>query len=194
MSASVSSLESHVGYWLRFVSNHVSHAFRLKVESRGVTVAEWVVMRALFDGDGVNPSQVADSIGLTRGAVSKLVDRLAAKDFVRRRSERVDRRYQLVSLTAAGRKLVPILAGLADENDREFFGDLGAEAGAGLIALLKTICHRHGLKGSLSTRDLLSRSGYEQRADENGEGMRGTVRIGQDSLRRGRRTPDGGRH
>jgi len=33
MSASnVSALEDHLGYWLRYVSNQVSHAFSLKVE------------------------------------------------------------------------------------------------------------------------------------------------------------------
>ncbi len=46
-----SALEAHLGYWMRFVSNHVLHAFRLKVESHGVTMAEWVVMRALFEED-----------------------------------------------------------------------------------------------------------------------------------------------
>ena len=40
-----STLEAHVGYWLRFVSNHVSQAFRRKVEARGVSVSEWVAMR-----------------------------------------------------------------------------------------------------------------------------------------------------
>ena len=47
----LSPLESHLGYWLRYVSNHVSHAFALKVAARGVTVAEWVVLRELYDGE-----------------------------------------------------------------------------------------------------------------------------------------------
>jgi DNA-binding MarR family transcriptional regulator len=75
----VSELEAHLGYWLRAVSNHVSHAFKTKVERRGATVAEWVVLRALFDADGVKPSELAAKLGLTRGAISKLVDRLVAK-------------------------------------------------------------------------------------------------------------------
>ena len=45
----LSSLESHLGYWLRYVSNHVSHAFSLKLAARGVTVAEWVVLRELYE-------------------------------------------------------------------------------------------------------------------------------------------------
>ncbi len=147
MTVPVSNLESHLGYWLRLVSNHVSHAFRLKVEARGVTVAEWVVMRALFDCDGLNPSHVADSIGLTRGAVSKLLDRLIAKDLVRCRSERSDRRYQIVGLTASGRRLVPILAELADQNDREFFDHLGAKRSADLLGILRSICQQGGFSG-----------------------------------------------
>jgi DNA-binding MarR family transcriptional regulator len=144
----VSGLESHTGYWLRLVSNQVSHAFRQKVEAHGVTVAEWVVMRALLGLEGVNPSQLAESIGLTRGAVSKLVDRLVKKRLVICRGVKEDRRFQMVSLTEGGESLVPVLAGLADENDREFFGQLAAHEAAELTAVLKRIAGLHGLKGA----------------------------------------------
>ena len=33
----VSLLEAHLGYWLRFVSNQVSHSFSLKLGERGVS-------------------------------------------------------------------------------------------------------------------------------------------------------------
>lgn len=55
----------------------MSHAFSRKVQARGVTVAEWVVLRELYDGDSM-PSALAERLGLTRGAISKLADRLAA--------------------------------------------------------------------------------------------------------------------
>ena len=48
----VSDLTAHLGYWLRYVSNHVSHAFARKVEARGVTVAEWVLLRQLLESGG----------------------------------------------------------------------------------------------------------------------------------------------
>lgn len=144
----VSALEAHVGYWLRFVSNHVSHAFKVKVESHGVTVAEWVVMRALFDADGIKPSELSDRIGLSRGAVSKLVDRLAAKALVACRADPGDRRALVVTLTASGRKLVPVLAALADQNDEEVFGYLAPKERAALVAILEGIVQHHGLKGA----------------------------------------------
>jgi DNA-binding MarR family transcriptional regulator len=141
-----SNLETHLGYWLRFVSNHVSHAFALKLQARDVTVAEWVVLRDLFDGDGIPPSQLADRLGMTRGAISKLADRLITKNLVERTTSTEDRRQQTLSLTAAGRKLVPALSALADRNDAEFFGHLKPAERAALEKMLHDIVRRHDLK------------------------------------------------
>jgi DNA-binding MarR family transcriptional regulator len=144
----VSSLETHLGYWLRLVSNHVSHAFKLKVEVRGVTVAEWVVMRQLLDSGETNPSEVAERLGMTRGAISKLVERLVRKGLVSRVTGERDRRFQRVKLTTEGYRLVPTLAGLADQNDAEFFGHFSAEQTAALVDTLKEIARRRQLKGA----------------------------------------------
>lgn len=146
--ADVSELEAHLGYWLRAVSNHVSHAFKMKMEQHGVTVAEWVVLRALFVRDGVKPSELATTLGLTRGAISKLVDRLAAKELVSVRNDVRDGRAQLVTLKASGRRLVPKLAALADENDAEAFGHLEPEQRAFLLTTLKSIVEHLGLRGA----------------------------------------------
>ncbi|MFT3776137.1 MAG: MarR family transcriptional regulator [Minicystis sp.] len=105
----ISPLDAHLGYWLRFVSNHVSHAFSVKLSGRDVTVAEWVAMRELFEHDSVAPSKLADDLGMTRGAISKLIDWLSAKGLVIREQGEGDRRYQFIGLTAAGRALVPEL-------------------------------------------------------------------------------------
>jgi len=145
-SYSTSSLEDHVGYWLRYVSNHVSHAFARKVETQGVTVAEWVILRHMFDSGAVNPSQLAQSVGLTRGAVSKLVERLCQKQLATRSASTGDRRFQTITLTTAGQKIVPRLAQLADENDREFFGHLPPEQKHSLITLLQDIVRQQGWK------------------------------------------------
>ena len=141
----VSDLEDHLGYWLRGVSNLVSQAFQRKVEAQGVTVAEWVVLRAIFAADTLNPSQLAEQLGMTRGAVSKLVDRVALKGLVLVTAETADRRFQSLKLTATGRKLVPVLAALADANDHEFFGVLSAAQQASLRTLLRELADQHGV-------------------------------------------------
>jgi len=142
----VSDLKVHAGYWLRFVSNHVSHAFARKLLSSEVTVAEWVVMREMFDDEETSPGVLAERIGMTRGGVSKLVDRLASKKLVTRRERNDDRRFQSIALTSAGRRLIPELAALADRNDEEFFHPLSAGERAALIRTMKKLVEAHGLQ------------------------------------------------
>lgn len=119
----VSGLDAHLGYWLRCVSNQVSHAFSRRVEECGVTVAEWVVLRELYDGERT-PSALAEKLGMTRGAISKLAYRLSAKLLIAQRARAADLRSQLLELTDLGRATVPVVAAAADENDEEFFGSL----------------------------------------------------------------------
>ena len=142
----VSDLKKHVGFWLRFVSNHVSHAFARKLLATGVTVAEWVVMREMFDDDQTSPGVLAERIGMTRGGVSKLVDRLVTRKLIARRERSDDRRFQSIALTAAGRRMIPQLAALADRNDDEFFHPLSAKERAVLIRIMKKLVQAHRLQ------------------------------------------------
>jgi DNA-binding MarR family transcriptional regulator len=143
----LSSLESHLGYWIRYVSNHASHTFALKLESHGVTVAEWVVLRELYDSESA-PSAIAERLGMTRGAISKLADRLIDKALIVRRAGAGDRRFQSLALTRQGRAITPKLAALADQNDEEFFADLDLKTREMIAAAMKDIMRRKGLRGA----------------------------------------------
>jgi len=141
----VSSLDSHLGYWLRFVSNHVSHGFAQKLAAKDVTAAEWVVMRMLYGRPPTPPSHLASDIGMTRGAISKLAERLITKMLVVRAADPTDGRAQSLAPTEIGKKLVPQLAKLADANDASFFGSLSAFECTTLERLLKKLIAANGL-------------------------------------------------
>jgi DNA-binding MarR family transcriptional regulator len=147
-SSSVSPLEAHLGYWLRVVSNHVSHRFREKVESRGVTVAEWVVLRKLFDIEPCSPSVLAQGLNLTRGAISKLQERLESKGLLRVDVHPHDGRQQVLLLTRKGKSLVPALAALADENDAACFEVLSEAQRRALQTALEQLVEAHHLHGA----------------------------------------------
>src|SRR5271169_2271050 len=103
-------LTMHIGFWMRLVSNHVSYAFARKLENSGVTVAEWVVLRAMYGGAyTTSPSVVAELTGLTRGAVSKLISRLLKKGLFTRKYSTSDRRFQEIELTKAALAIIPKL-------------------------------------------------------------------------------------
>lgn len=141
-----SHLKSHIGFWLRFVSNHVSQAFARKLQLSGATVAEWVVLREMYGENQSSPGAIADRIGMTRGGMTKLIDRLLAKGLATRHESTGDRRYQEIALTAAGRRLVPSLAALADQNDGEFFNPLSKKERETLLITLQKLVEAHKLQ------------------------------------------------
>jgi predicted transcriptional regulator len=121
-----SDLTAHLGFWLRTVSNHVSYSFAGKLAAKNVTVAEWVMMRALYGKDSIPPSRLAEEMDMTRGAITKLADRLIGKSFVVRKASRHDGRAQT----------------LADRNDAEFFDHLSGAERETLERLLKRMVER----------------------------------------------------
>ena len=141
----VPELSAHLGYWLRHLSNHVSHAFARKLAAKDVTVAEWALMRVLYGKEPTPPSQLADQMGLTRGAVTKLADRLVAKVLIVRKASPNDGRAQTLSLTAKGADFVPVLAALADQNDTECFAHLVDDERRVLERILHEAVTRLGL-------------------------------------------------
>jgi DNA-binding MarR family transcriptional regulator len=135
----ISDVQDHLGYWLRFVSNAVSHGFAARLEKRGVSAGEWVVLRVLLAREPMMSSRIAEELGMTRGGITKLADRLLAKGWIVRVPSPTDGRVQMLSLTRAGSRLVPSLAALADENDEFFFRHLTKAERDTLEALLKKL-------------------------------------------------------
>jgi DNA-binding MarR family transcriptional regulator len=137
MTADVPELTAHLGYWLRQVSNHVSQAFARRLAAKDVTVAEWAMMRVLYGTQPVAPSQLANAMGMTRGAISKLADRLVSKSLVAREASSTDGRAQSLRLTPRGTRIVPELAALAEQNEAECFAHLSNKDRATLKRILQ---------------------------------------------------------
>jgi DNA-binding MarR family transcriptional regulator len=139
-------LESHLGYWLRRVSNAVSGTFARALQERQTSVAEWVLLRELHERGQTAPGELADSLGLTRGAVSKIVDKLDAKGWIHTEAKEGDSRFRLLSLTRAGRRSLPVLAQIADQNDARYFDCLSAREKSTLRELLAKLTDHHRIQ------------------------------------------------
>lgn len=141
----ISGLEDHIGYWLRFVSNHVSQSFARKLEAVDITVSEWVALRCLFDLEESSQNDLARAMGMTKAPVSRILDRLVAKKLAKRSAHAEDARAWRVRLTDGGYALVPELAALADANDRVFFDCLSDSERAATIKTMRKLVTYHKL-------------------------------------------------
>lgn len=143
--SNVSALDAHLGFWLRFVSNHVSAAFSQRVEAQGCSVSEWVALRTLFDRPQTTHAELIQALGMTKGAASKIVTRLEDKGLARRALADGSAREQQLQLTPEGRALVPRLAAQADQNEEHFFGHLSAGERQALMRAFMALAAHHRL-------------------------------------------------
>lgn len=139
-------LEDHLGYWLRFVSNHVSGSFREKIQTLDVTVAEWVVLRTLYKKSACTLNHLSEDIGVDAGAISRLIDKMIKKKLVTRKTASADRRSVSIELTENGNSLVPKIASIADKNDSHFFSSLPKTDQDHLRRIMKNLVQTHNLK------------------------------------------------
>lgn len=131
---------------MRFVSNQVSARFEAELATHEVSVTEWVALRALYAQAVTTHAGLIDALGMTKGAASKVISKLEAKGLVARDFVDGGAREQVLNLTAAGRRLLPKLAKLADQNDDYFFAHLGDEQRDALIAVLQNLVAHHQMK------------------------------------------------
>lgn len=143
----VAGLEDHLGYWMRRVSNHVSGRFARELEARETSVAEWVLLRLLLERVEASPAELAEAIGMTRGAVSKIVAKVEAKEWVVSNPDPDDGRALRLRLTRKGQKVVPELAEIADGNDAQLFRCLGKSERAELRRLLMKLTECNEIQG-----------------------------------------------
>jgi DNA-binding MarR family transcriptional regulator len=140
---SLGNLQDHLGYWLRKLSNRVSDRFAARLEKHGVSAANWVVLRILFEHEALPLKDIVAQVGVDQGALSRMVERLVIRGLVVRKESPNSRREVAISLTGEGRKLVPILAKEADENDRSFFKQLPPKQRAELLATIQILLSRN---------------------------------------------------
>lgn len=134
-----SDLPDHLGYWLRKLSNVVSSSFANRLARHDVSVPQWVVLRILFDAEALSLKDIVARVEVDQGALSRMIDRLLARDLVKRVTDPADRRAVRISLTERGRELVPALAVEADRNDEAFFSCLSPDERARFQQTIHTL-------------------------------------------------------
>lgn len=71
----------------------------------GLTLAQWVILSALWRRDGMLVSEIADYVGNNAPAASRIIDRMEESGLVARKTDADDKRVVRVHLTGHGRSL-----------------------------------------------------------------------------------------
>lgn len=144
---SISNFEDHLGYRLRCLSNYIHDSFASRLAKHNISVPQWVVLRVIYDKNGITLNNAAKIIGVDKSSLSRMVERLVGRGLLKR-SEGQDRRSMGIELTKVGLELVPKLADLADINEEVFFKALDKEERERLLNVIKKLLSDNGFERS----------------------------------------------
>ena len=92
-----------VAYLMRRIISLVAHGVERELEPTGLTNAQWVPLLKLHMGLASTVAELARECDLDAGSMTRLLDRLEAKELVRRSRSVDDRRVVNLALTDTGR-------------------------------------------------------------------------------------------
>jgi MarR family transcriptional regulator, organic hydroperoxide resistance regulator len=122
---------------------------RLKSEF-GLPLTHFEPMAVMDRRPGCRVYDIAAELAITTGGVSKLVDRIEATGYCRRRPNPDDRRSSLLELTPAGRRVLAEAGAAFDEELQRWLGDPVPERTlrqfATTLARLRAAGHSIGVK------------------------------------------------
>jgi DNA-binding MarR family transcriptional regulator len=131
-------------YLLAAASEGVSTEFHAQVRARGVRVPEWRILACLADEDGQMVTQLAALALMEQSRLTKIIDQMADKKLVTRRSDERDRRRVRVFLTATGRSLARELVEDARIHEAGIIDQISPAQAAILKHVLARIVALHG--------------------------------------------------
>lgn len=94
--------DDSVGYLMRRIIALMSQGVERELEPAGLTNAQWMPLLKLYMGCGSTAAELARQCELDAGSMTRLLDRLEAKQLCRRTRSSDDRRVVNLELTEAG--------------------------------------------------------------------------------------------
>jgi DNA-binding MarR family transcriptional regulator len=95
--------DDSIGYLMRRILSLIAHGVERELEPTGLTNAQWVPLLKLHMGSASTVAELARECELDAGSMTRLLDRLEAKQLCRRVRSSHDRRVVNLELTDAGR-------------------------------------------------------------------------------------------
>lgn len=118
-------LHTSIGYRLSRLSKLVQSRVEDRLLALGISRMQWCVLASIGLEGIETPSDLADYIGTTRQATSRLLVQMRKSKLVVQAFDENDGRSRKLRLSDAGEKLLYKCLPIIEENQMHFFGKLG---------------------------------------------------------------------
>ncbi len=122
-------MDNAVGYAIGHTATRLKIGLRRMFLAAGhdITPEQWVVLYRLHETQGLTQCGLGERTVKDRTTITRILDRMEAKNLLVRRRDRQDRRSQRIFLTPEGKMLVTKLVPLVRDYAAEAFADVPAD-------------------------------------------------------------------
>jgi DNA-binding MarR family transcriptional regulator len=125
--------------WIGRIKKALRQEFEKLGAEHDITVTQFLVLRRLWEGDGILTSVLMKDAVSDGGTITGVLDRLEAKGLIRRERGSRDRRAVRVYLTDAGRDLEAPLTVIRNQINNGALSCLSAEERESFLRMLSRI-------------------------------------------------------
>jgi DNA-binding MarR family transcriptional regulator len=135
----MTSIHQSVGYWASLLARSMEAEFGRRLAPFGLTRMSYAVLGAIaFDGKST-PTSIADFLGLDRATVTRLLDRLEARNLIERDRSLSDRRSVSIIVKPEGEALAKELQAHSRAVNAQFTADLKTGDVESFVELVKAM-------------------------------------------------------
>ncbi len=105
--------DSHIGFLVHDVARLMRTMYDRRMAPLGLTRSQWWVLNHLYFHEGISQTEFAALLDIEKATVGRLLDRLEAKGWVARKSDKQDKRTKRVYLTEQVQPTLQIMRDMA---------------------------------------------------------------------------------
>lgn len=124
---------------LHLIKNRLSEFSRPVFQQFSLTPTQWQIIRCIAHYGLQHQKDIAEHLGISRGAVAQQIDELIQKGLIEKVPDRNDRRKQILRLTEKTSELKKEIFRLMMDNLASIFSSLTEEELAEMVRILKKI-------------------------------------------------------
>ena len=132
-------LDGHLGYFVRRLQVWIFQDFVRSLAAHDVRPAQFSVLVVIEANPGLSQADLADTLGIERARLVRLLDGLEKRGLTRRQPSPIDRRSHALFLTEAGEAALKPIKALAAEHEAHLAERLGAGKRDALLEALRDV-------------------------------------------------------
>ncbi|WP_315584158.1 MarR family transcriptional regulator [Actinomyces viscosus] len=131
--------EQLLGFVVNLVGRLMSKEFNRRLAGTGVSVGQWRVMLVLSGCADATQAELVRELTVEQPTMANTLKRLERDGLIERSASPTDRRSERIRLTPRGAELVPRIAPIADEANKDALEGLTRDEVRTLVSLLSRV-------------------------------------------------------